>query len=580
MKSLFKGLLVVLFLLGVAGWVEACSNTFVSSGSEKISARNLDWGTDNPMLVTVSPRGVCRKSCPLQPGATPASWVSQYGTVTVRMYAFGAYVAIDGINEEGLGGGLLMLNGAEYPALDSRPVLGDDTWLFYFLDNCRDVDEAVALAPGVRVDCVVPQHLILQDPTGDAAVMEYVDGSLNIYRPPVFNGVMTNEPPYPGQIANLSNYRGFGGDLPLPGGTESESRFVRASWYHQTLPVPETAEQTVGSALAIMQNIAKPLVAGASHTVWTGLRDHAGLKYSWRSFYHPDFRYLDLNSLDFSEGNPVMVLDLYSDLKGDVSGYLQAEPPVSFLSSGDYDGDGTSDIAIFRGNEGLWSVRGVTRVFFGGSGDLPVSGDYNGDGTAEVGIYRGLTSLWSIRGITRSYFGGSGQPVPGDYDGDGRCDIAVFREATGLWAVKDLTRVYFGNFCDAPVPGDYNGDGTWEMGLYRVGISGNLWAVRDLTRFYFGTVFDAPFPGDYDGDGTWGAAAFGPESYATTNARWLLRETSTVSLGLSTDRPVPADYRGDGADEPAVFRADSGLWVVKDLTRAYFGTSGDLPATR
>ena len=72
----------------------------------------------------------------------------------------------------------------------------------------------------------------------------------------------------------------------------------------------------------------------------------------------------------------------------------------------DYNGDGTSDIAIFRGAAGLWAIRGVTRVYFGSGGDETVPGDYNGDATTEPAIFRGVAGLWAVRGVTRMYFGG------------------------------------------------------------------------------------------------------------------------------------------------------------------------------
>ena len=135
--SYFLRIWVVVFipLLGFTPRLNACSDVFVWSGGEKVSSRNLDWGTQNAMLVTISPRGVSRKSVPLRSGDQPASWVSQYGTVVVRMYAFGAYMPIDGMNEHGLGGGLLMMLETEYPSSDSRPSISDVLWLFYFLDR-------------------------------------------------------------------------------------------------------------------------------------------------------------------------------------------------------------------------------------------------------------------------------------------------------------------------------------------------------------------------------------------------------------------------------------------------------------
>jgi hypothetical protein len=42
--------------------------------------------------------------------------------------------------------------------------------------------------------------------------------------------------------------------------------------------------------------------------------------------------------------------------------------------SGDFDGDGTTDTAIFRGSTGLWAIQDVTRVYFGNDGDISVSG--------------------------------------------------------------------------------------------------------------------------------------------------------------------------------------------------------------
>ncbi|MFH1037196.1 MAG: linear amide C-N hydrolase [PVC group bacterium] len=581
MKNLKQSLPVAaaLVLAVGAGRAEACSDIFVSGGAPKVSARNLDWATDNPTLITISPRGTFRKAAPYQPGDNPASWRSRYGTVTSRMFTFGIYVALDGMNEHGLSGGLLMMVGTRYPGPDPRPFVSDDAWMLYFLDNCRDVAEAVALAPTVRAGGVVPQHLVLHDPSGDSAVLECVDGELKIYRPPEYNGVMTNEPPYPDQLANLANYQGFGGDLPLPGDTAAESRFVRASWYLQTLPVPQTAGEAFAGARAIIRNVAKPLVPGVSHTVWTAFRGHTDLNYNWYSFYLPDLRYLDVGALDVTEGNPVTVLDLYADLTGEVSGYFKPDPSRLRLASGDYNGDGTSEIAVFRSRCGLWAVRGITRVYFGGADDLPVPGDYDGDGTADIGIYRGGPGLWAIRDRTREYFGGaSSRPVPADYDGDGSCDIAVFRESTSLWAVKGVSRVYFGAGGDVPVPGDYDGDGSSEIGIFR-GAAG-LWAVKDLSRFYFGIVSDTPLPADYDGDGTGDPAVFGSVSVFSFDGLWTVRGMTRKYFGRAVDLPVPADYDGDGRDDTAVFRAGSGLWAVPGVTRVYHGTSWDIPVTR
>jgi len=125
-----------------------------------------------------------------------------------------------------------------------------------------------------------------------------------------------------------------------------------------------------------------------------------------------------------------------------------------FSPAADFNGDGTGDIAIFRGSSGLWSVRDVTRVYFGSGSDTIVPYDYTGDGTDQPAIFRGSSGLWAVRDITRVYFGSSfDEPRPGDYDGDGADDIGIFRSSSGMWAVRGVTRIYYGTFGDLAIPG-------------------------------------------------------------------------------------------------------------------------------
>ena len=67
-----------------------------------------------------------------------------------------------------------------------------------------------------------------------------------------------------------------------------------------------------------------------------------------------------------------------------------------------------------------------------------IRGDFNGDFSADVGVFRPTTGAWYIAGQGGITWGGYGDiPVMGDYDGDGRMDIAVFRPSTGAWYIKN-----------------------------------------------------------------------------------------------------------------------------------------------
>ena len=163
---------------------------------------------------------------------------------------------------------------------------------------------------------------------------------------------------------------------------------------------------------------------------------------------------------------------------------------------GDYDGDGKTDIAIFTpscgvncNNEWLWSYwkssTGYTTFgsfSWGTGGDVPAQADYDGDGTTDLAVYRPSTGTWFIKNsstnfttVSSYHWGTDGDvPVPGDYDGDRKADIAVYRPSTGTWFIllsssnySAFRQISWGASSDKPVPGDYDGDGKGDIAVYR-----------------------------------------------------------------------------------------------------------------
>lgn len=102
--------------------------------------------------------------------------------------------------------------------------------------------------------------------------------------------------------------------------------------------------------------------------------------------------------------------------------------PTDVIVPGDYDGDGKTDIATVRGVSGAinWYVRpsstGIVSaspwaIFGASTTDFPTQGDYDGDGKTDVGIWRpsatpGATTFW-VLGSTGGAFA-----VPFGQNGD------------------------------------------------------------------------------------------------------------------------------------------------------------------
>ena len=263
----------------------------------------------------------------------------------------------------------------------------------------------------------------------------------------------------------------------------------------------------------------------------------------------------------------------------------------------DFDGDGKTDISVFRQSNGTWylqrSTNGFTGIAFGASTDKPVPADYDGDGKTDVAVYRPSTGTWYVLRSSNSTFFAipfgipTDKPAPADYDGDGLADIAVFRASEGTWYVNKssggIQVNQWGTAGDVPVAADYDGDGKADVSVFRP--ASGVWflnlSTSGFTAATFGTGTDKPVPADYTGDGKADIAVWRPG-----NGSWyvLRSEDSSfygVPFGTSGDVPVAGDYDGDGKADVGVFRPNGGNWFVQRSTAGIliqsFGFSDDVP---
>ncbi|RKR91905.1 CHAP domain-containing protein [Micromonospora pisi] len=318
----------------------------------------------------------------------------------------------------------------------------------------------------------------------------------------------------------------------------------------------------------------------------------------------------------------------------DIDGYVE---PSGLDSGGrataDYDGDGYSDMALYRpdaSNGSTWWANSYKKggqilsdVNYGGAADIPFSGDFNGDGHADLALFRrdctNGSTLWikDQRNNTQlapgvKVGGCKDIPVPADYDGDGKTDFGMYRRdctnGSTWWAysvAKDaqvLADHNYGGCNDIPVPGDYDGDGIGDLALFRPDCAnGSTWWVKDVRHdqdifggLKWGGCNDIPVSGDFDGDRSADLGLY-RQDCATGSSWWVYNSMDRkqtiggLKIGGCADIPAPADYDGDKVTDLGLYRQDctnGSSWSLYDsaenkllLSGHKWGGCKDIPAT-
>ena len=269
-------------------------------------------------------------------------------------------------------------------------------------------------------------------------------------------------------------------------------------------------------------------------------------------------------------------------------------------------------IGVFRPSTGQWLLRNSNTagspdiiLNFGQAGDLPVTGDWNGDGRTDIGVFRNGTFFLAVLKTTTikncpscgpitsfdqlpSFsFGQAGDlPTAGDWDGDGIDDVGVFRPgAVGTFLLRQPKTFFFqkklitsittisfnfGTNGDRPVAGNWNGgaistitDRVNTVGVFRPSAPGAFFLGNNFANFAdiffnFGTTGDLPVAGDWNGDGVDGVGIFRPGNTSFFLSNSFVNSADTVfAFGQAGDLPVAGDWKGfnnppnSGVNDPA-----------------------------
>jgi choloylglycine hydrolase len=236
------------------------------------------------------------------------SWISRYGSVSFNN--FGKDFPDGGINEVGLY--IWEMNEeANFPKNKKLPKLMHMNWIQYVLDNCLTLDDAIQSASSFQLDDGgMTWHYFISDATGNCAALAFIEGKVKVNRgenmpvPGLFNT------PYDREMELLRYYKGFGGLYDIELNNPDVPRFVKTA---ALLRDYQPAMSAVEYGLGMLKNISV-----YDEPEWSVIIDASRRDVYFKTRLNPEVKHFSMGNIDFSNSNPVQILDMDIKEKGDV----------------------------------------------------------------------------------------------------------------------------------------------------------------------------------------------------------------------------------------------------------------------
>ena len=298
---------------------------------------------------------------------------------------------------------------------------------------------------------------------------------------------------------------------------------------------------------------------------------------------------------DSNDENPINLISLqYSGSR--ISLTFESQQCADVMAgrnhvTGDFNGDGKTDLAGYSGKDGIWCVvHGNGGVFdpqqcvdvMGGRNH--VVADFNGDGKSDLAGFSGKDGIWCVAHGNASTFDPQQcndvlrveKPLVGDFNGDGKADMAGFSGKDGIWCVVHGNASTFDSQQCVDVMagrnhvvGDFNGDGKMDLAGYS-GKDG-IWCVVHGNASAFDPQqcndvlrVEKPLVGDFDGDGKTDMAGFSGKDgiWCVVHGNASTFDSQQCADVMAGRNHVVGDFNDDGKMDLAGYSGKDGIWCV------------------
>lgn len=306
---------IFLSLLILVQSANACTTFGLEKDKKLTFGKSYDWD-EGQGAILINKAGVKKTALRLKFSDKPASWQSQFGSITFNQQ--GREFPLGGMNEKGLVVEIMLGPVQDIPETDNRESINELQWIQYVLDNYDSIDKLLhgddktKPISQIRLSRAVANvHYLVCDAQAECASVEFLDQKVTIHssiEAPFLAAKAFTNSSYKASAAALPEFLGFGGMKAIPADEGSISRFVRTAFQLKNFDPTTDVE---AYAKKILHSVDRS--AGLWQIVYS-----AGEKIAIRIKSVGQEKVVKISDFDYSCKSSVKLLDLEASSWGEV----------------------------------------------------------------------------------------------------------------------------------------------------------------------------------------------------------------------------------------------------------------------
>ena len=311
--SFIKLLILIIFIPFYQKDVTACTAFVLKDSNNVVLGFSFDFHIGSHCIY-VNKRNVERNRYLLL-AEKPVKWISKYGSITYNL--LGKDWPHSGMNEAGLVVQCLGAQdeGAEYPHPDNRLPIDESGWIQYQLDNSTSVEDVIKNMQKIRISnrSMGETHFLICDKTGNAIIIDYVNGETKTYTGDDLPYPITANDTYPHMLNFLKQHKGFGGNQELE--FRPNASVIRFVYVANKIKEYKGQQEIVDFTFDILRNIRQPQDGTRYQTVYD--ITNLSIYYNVSSDFGK-IKAIHFKEFDFDCNTPALMTEIQSDKSGNI----------------------------------------------------------------------------------------------------------------------------------------------------------------------------------------------------------------------------------------------------------------------